>query len=624
MSEKVALITQGLTKSYGRVRALRGIDLEVRRGEIFGFLGPNGAGKTTTIRCLLDLIHPDSGTVRVLGINPQADPLAVRARTGYLPGELALDDELTGEQQLRYLNDLRGKKADWGFVQQLAQRLEVDLKRPIKNLSHGNKQKVAVVQALMHRPELLLLDEPTLGLDPLMQREVLRLLAEAKADGATVFLASHILSEVQATAERVAFIREGVIVEVAETAALINRALRRATIRFKQAVDVSPLADVPGVTVLSQDDARSAVLQIQGEMDALIKALAAFPVSDFETERPSLEEIFLTYYEGDRRKSPKRSGVGRPKAQSCHLLGREVPEAKRSGATGRRHKVTTIFRYTLRRLRGQILGWGLALSLLVVMIVGIYDSIAGQQEQLAQLVASYPPELMAFFGVTDLATVMLTAEGFVSMEFFSLMPLILGIFAVWTGSGLLASDEEKGTLDLIMAHPVSRSALFTGRLLAFVTATLGTLAILWLAFIVSMHWSTMNIGAAKLARPFLSLLAVLLLFGALALLLSMLLPSRRLAASVSGLLLVVSYFVTSLARINEDLEAIAKFSPLNYYQTEEAFKHFSVQWFAGLLLAAVIFAVLAWRRFLRRDIRVGGEGGWRLPVLLLPFRRASR
>ncbi len=301
MSAQVAIMTLGLTKSYGPVRALRGIDLEVRRGDIFGFLGPNGAGKTTTIRCLLDLIHPDGGSVRVLGMDPQTDPVAVRARTGYLPGEMALDPNMTVEGALRYFNALRGNKVDWGFVRQLAARLDVDLKPPIKNLSHGNKQKVGVVQALMHRPELLLLDEPTLGLDPLMQHEVLRLLTEAQANGATIFFSSHIMSEVEVVAERVAIIRLGEVVEVAETKALINRALHRARVRFKQPVDVSPLAQVPGVTVLSKDDGTSVLLQIEGEMDGLIKALSAFPVSDFETQHPSLEEIFLAYYEADRR-----------------------------------------------------------------------------------------------------------------------------------------------------------------------------------------------------------------------------------------------------------------------------------------------------------------------------------
>lgn len=302
MDQSPAIQIQGLIKSYGRVRALRGVDLEVQRGEIFGYLGPNGAGKTTTIRCMLDLIRPDGGTLRVLGIDPQADPVEVRARIGYLPGEMQLDPNMTVEGALRYFNALRGNKVDWGFARQLTERLDLPLKPVIKNLSHGNKQKVGVVQALMHRPQLLLLDEPTLGLDPLMQHETLRLITEAKANGATVFFSSHIMSEVEAVAERVAIIRRGEVVEVAEPTSLINRALRRANVRFKQPVDTGPLANVSGVTVLSQDDGTSVLLQVEGEMDSLIKALAAFPVSDFETERPSLEEIFLAYYEDDQKK----------------------------------------------------------------------------------------------------------------------------------------------------------------------------------------------------------------------------------------------------------------------------------------------------------------------------------
>ena len=303
MNEDTAIRAEGLIKSYGTVEALRGVDLEVHRGEIFGYLGPNGAGKTTTIRCLLDLIRPNGGTLRVLGIDPQADPVAVRSRVGYLPGELQMDRNMTVEGSLRYLDALRGNSVDWGFVRQLSDRINLDLGPAIKNLSHGNRQKVGVVQALMHRPELLILDEPTLGLDPLVQQEVLRLLREAQEEGATVFFSSHIMSEVEAVAERVAIIRLGEIVEVAETASLINRALRRARVRFKKPVDGGVLADVPGVTLLSQDDGTSVLLQIEGEMDGLIKALAAFPVSDFETERPSLEEIFLAYYEADRKEA---------------------------------------------------------------------------------------------------------------------------------------------------------------------------------------------------------------------------------------------------------------------------------------------------------------------------------
>jgi ABC-2 type transport system ATP-binding protein len=302
-SEDAVIVASGLTKSYGKVRALRGVDLQVQRGEIFGFLGPNGAGKTTTIRCLLDAIRPDGGSVSVLGVDPQADPVAVQARTGYLPGELHLYDNLTAESQLRFLSDMRGSRADWGHVRQLAERLDLDLRTPIKNLSKGNKQKVGVVQALMHRPELLMLDEPTAGLDPLMQQEVLGLIRQANTDGTTVFFSSHIMSEVQAIASRLAMIRQGVIVEVAEPQVLIDRALVRATVRFKQPVDASALSGVPGVTVLAWDDHSSVTLQVQGDMDALLKALAKHPVRALETARPSLEDVFLTYYKANDRQT---------------------------------------------------------------------------------------------------------------------------------------------------------------------------------------------------------------------------------------------------------------------------------------------------------------------------------
>lgn len=272
----------------------------MRRGEVFGFLGPNGAGKTTAIRCLLDVVHPDGGTARILGIDAQLNGAAIRARVGYLPGELHLDGNLSPQSQLRYLSDLRGGKTDWGYVRQIAARLDLDLKRPIKNLSKGNKQKVGVVQALMHRPELLLLDEPTMGLDPLMQREVLALVREARAEGATVFLSSHIIGEVEVIAERVGIIRQGRMVEVAETGTLINRAVHNVRVRFKNPVDGAALARVPGVVVLSLDNGRGISLQIAGEMDAKVKALAVHPVKSLEIERPTLEEVFLKYYSAER------------------------------------------------------------------------------------------------------------------------------------------------------------------------------------------------------------------------------------------------------------------------------------------------------------------------------------
>ena len=295
MSE-IAISIQGLSKSYGRVQALRGLDLSVQRGEIFGFLGPNGAGKTTTIRCLLDLIRPQQGEIRILGLDPRRSPVEVRACCGYLPGELNVDDNLTVKETLRFFISLRRGQAEWKTAQALAERLDLDLSRQVKNLSKGNKQKVGLVQALMHRPQLLLLDEPTSGLDPLVQQTVLELVAEARREGATVFFSSHILSEVQAIAERVGIIRQGTLVEVAQTADLLRRSLRRLRLRFAGPVDPAGLLAVPGVTLLAQAAPDSLHLEVAGEMDALVKALAAYPLQDLETERPSLEEVFLAYY----------------------------------------------------------------------------------------------------------------------------------------------------------------------------------------------------------------------------------------------------------------------------------------------------------------------------------------
>ena len=299
MKDSLAIEINGLTKAYGSVQALRGVNLEVKRGEILGFLGPNGAGKTTTIRCLLDLIRPQSGSMRVLGIDPAKDPVAVRSRVGYLPGELSFESNLTVKGVLRYFNDLRGRKNDWKYVNQLADRLDLDLSIPIKNLSKGNKQKAGLLQALMTRPELLLLDEPTSGLDPLMQQEVYRLLREAQREGATVFFSSHVISEVEAIAERVAIIRRGVIVEEAEPDRLVSMSLRRFRVRFREPVNMESLKAVEGVSSVAQVNDLGITLQVEGEVDPLIKALAAFPVVDIQSEHLSLEEVFLAYYKAE-------------------------------------------------------------------------------------------------------------------------------------------------------------------------------------------------------------------------------------------------------------------------------------------------------------------------------------
>lgn len=282
-----------------------------------------------------------------------------------------------------------------------------------------------------------------------------------------------------------------------------------------------------------------------------------------------------------------------------------------------------IFRSSFRRLAGQMLGWGVALGLLGLYLMTFYDIVAQQKDSLVELLSGYPPELLALFGEFGEIEAMFTPEGFLGIELFEFLPLILGIFALLTGSGLLAADEEKGTLDLLLAYPISRTGLFAGRVLAFVAALAGILGLMWLGLVVGRLWSTIDLSPAVLARPFYSAGAVILLFGSLGLLLSLLLPSRRAAASISGLALAASFFVTSLARVNPDLEPLTRLSPLTYYQGGDALLGLDAGRLVGLLAVSISFLVVAWWLFERRDIRVAGEGGWRWPWRPRPASRPA-
>jgi ABC-2 type transport system ATP-binding protein len=286
--------TDHLTKSYGKARGVSDLDLTVRSGEVFGYLGPNGAGKTTTIRTLLDFIRPTAGVARVFGLDAQRESLAIRKRVGYLPGELSLYEGMTGRDFLRYMANLRGG-VDWSVVVGLAERLGANLAQPIRILSHGNKQKLGLIQAFMRQPELLILDEPTQGLDPLVQQEFYRLLAEAKAAGRTVFLSSHVLPEVEKTCDRVGVIREGRLVAVEEVAALKAKALRRLEIRFAAPVPPELFRDLSGVREVRTENG-TLHCTVAGGLDAVVKAAARYEVLDLISHEPSLEEIFLAYY----------------------------------------------------------------------------------------------------------------------------------------------------------------------------------------------------------------------------------------------------------------------------------------------------------------------------------------
>jgi ABC-2 type transport system ATP-binding protein len=298
----------GLTKSYGRQRGVRDLSFRVAEGEVFGFLGPNGAGKTTTIRLLMGLIFAGSGDARIAGLDCRRQSVQVKRLVGYLPGELALDPNLTGGQILAYFANLRGG-VDQTYLEQLVVRLGLDTSRRFRHYSHGNKQKVGLIQAFMHRPRLLILDEPTSGLDPLNQQEFDRMVAEVRAAGRTVFLSSHILSEVESMCDRVGIIREGRLVRVGGVAELKDIKRHEVDLTFTGTPPTEAFRGLAGLErAQALPDGRTLRLTLQGGMDAVVKTAAQYALANFISREPSLEDIFLRYYEGDASSTRKEPG----------------------------------------------------------------------------------------------------------------------------------------------------------------------------------------------------------------------------------------------------------------------------------------------------------------------------
>ena len=283
-----------LTKSYGSHRGIIDVDLTVEPGEAFGFLGPNGAGKTTTIRTLLDHLRPTSGRARIFGIDTTEDPQGIHRRLGYLPGEFVLYDKLTGGQTIEYFANLRGG-VDRAYQAQLIERLDIDPSRRFREYSKGNKQKVGLVVALQHQPELLLLDEPTSGLDPLVQQTFYEIIRETKADGRTIFLSSHILSEVEKTCDRVGIIRDGRLVRIGRVEDLRDLAHHQVEIVFADHVPQDAFAALAGISDVVVED-HTIRMRVSGSIAPVIQAAARFEIVDFVSREPSLEETFLAEY----------------------------------------------------------------------------------------------------------------------------------------------------------------------------------------------------------------------------------------------------------------------------------------------------------------------------------------
>ena len=291
---------RGLTKSYGRHRGILRLSFDLAEGEILGFLGPNGAGKTTTLRTLMGLLRPSAGSATIAGLDCWSQATAVKRSVGYLPSEFSFDPTLTGAQILAYLGHLRDG-VDRGLVLSLAERLELDLGRRFRHYSHGNKQKVGLVQAFMHRPRLLVLDEPTAGLDPLNQQEFYRLLAEVQAEGRSVLLSSHLLPEVERVCSRVAIIRDGQLVEVNRISSLKHLRQQDVTVRFAAAASLAWFRGLPGVQAATAENGGLEVhLRVQGDLDEVIKVAAEHGATNIVTREPSLEEIFLRFYADDQ------------------------------------------------------------------------------------------------------------------------------------------------------------------------------------------------------------------------------------------------------------------------------------------------------------------------------------
>lgn len=297
MANTNAIVCEALTKDYGRKRALDRLDLQVRAGEIFGYLGSNGAGKTTTIRCLLDLIRPNEGRATVLGLDSHTHNMEVRRRTGYLPGDLRLYPHLTARQLLGCLGRLRGG-VPVQRVEELARRLECDLGQRCGAMSHGQRQKVGVIQALMHDPEVLILDEPTATLDPLMQRNVHDLIRESRDRGATVFVSSHDLPEVAHLCDRAGILRHGRLVAVQDVSELAQQGRHAITIQFLEPVEPNVFERLPGVSQVTATD-HAVTLTVAGDLDAVVKTAARFRVHDVHSSEVDLDEVFRDYYRAE-------------------------------------------------------------------------------------------------------------------------------------------------------------------------------------------------------------------------------------------------------------------------------------------------------------------------------------
>ena len=294
MSSEIIIQTNDLSVYYGTHRGVKDLNLSVQKGEAFGFLGPNGAGKTTTLRAILDIIHPIQGSATLFGFDSKKDGVAIRERTSYLPGELSLYPTMKASYFLDLLGSLQKNKLDESYLEQLLERVDLDPSRKMKEYSHGNKQKIGVVAAFMGKKDLIILDEPTIGLDPLVQQTVLELIREVREEGRTVFISSHNLTEVQAVCDRVGIIQNGELIKTEKVEILIDQQLKHLNVVFKQ-VPPQDAFMIEGVKERGRDG-NLVMFEIRRGLDTLMEKAVPYGIEDIETKSVSLEEIFLSFY----------------------------------------------------------------------------------------------------------------------------------------------------------------------------------------------------------------------------------------------------------------------------------------------------------------------------------------
>ena len=508
-----AIRTEQLTKRYGRRPGIEALDLEVAPGEVFGFIGPNGAGKTTTIRLLLDLLHPTSGRAIILGLDAHRDSVAVRRSIGYLPGEFGLDVRMTGRQLLAYFARLRGLDG-LGDAPQLAARLGLDLDVQMGRLSRGNRQKIGLVQALFHRPALLILDEPTTGLDPLVQDSFLQLLREARDEGRTVFLSSHVLSEVERVCDRVAIVRAAHLATLETTESLLEKRRKRVTMVFDRPVDATPfarLAGVSDVTAQGEFHLAAAARRHRRRGQTRRSAHAARPGHRASHAGRGLHGLL---------RGALRGAIGsatRPAVRTSrrHAPTRGLPAGRRRPRRARMNTVWTLTAHDLRRRLRSLIIWAVVVGALGALYIALYPSMSSMLDEYMQ---NAPESMRQYMGGIEGS---ITPEQWMEMEFTgSIIPIALPFLVMLIGARAIAGSEERRMLDLLLSNPVRRRHIVLGAALTMAIALAGVLAVAWILTFIATLASGVDLGAGSLAdgsRGALALLPVLRLAGAAAL-----------------------------------------------------------------------------------------------------------